>query len=245
MGGISNAFEKVGNFVGSTIGSITGATQAGEAAEKAGEVQAAAAQAGIEEQRRQFDRMMEVLAPFQEAGVGALERLQPYEQAGVGALESQQALAGLRGPEAQRAAIDQLAASPEFQAQVEQGERALLQRAAATGGLRGGNVQEALAQFRPAMLSDLINQQYTRLGGFTQLGSQTATNIAQLGQASAARQGVGALESGAAIAGLLGEQGAARAGGILGQGGVVGQTFGDILSLATAGSKAYKNIMSV
>lgn len=240
MGGsIGDAFSGIGNFIGDTIGGITGASQAGEAAEKAGNVQAAAAQKGIEEQRRQFDRMMEVLAPFQEAGVGALERLQPYEQAGVGALESQQALAGLRGPEAQRAAINQLSASPEFQAQVEQGERALLQRAAATGGLRGGNVQEALAQFRPAMLSDLINQQYTRLGGFTQLGSQTASNIAQLGQASAARQGAGALESGAAIAGLLGEKGAARAGGILGQGGVVGQTFGDILSLATAGAKAF------
>ena len=235
----------VGDFIGDVVGGITGAKQAGEAAERAGEVQAGAAQLGIEEQRRQFDRMMEVLSPYTQAGVGALERLQPYERAGVGALESQQALAGLRGPEAQRAAIDQLAASPEFQAQVEQGERALLQRAAATGGLRGGNIQEALAQFRPQMLSDLINQQYGRLGGFTQLGSQTATNIAQLGQASAARQGAGALESGAAISGLLGEQGAARAGGILGQGGVVGQTFGDILSLATAGSKAYKNVMSV
>lgn len=232
----------VGDFIGDTIGGITGAKQAGEAAERAGEVQAGAAQLGIEEQRRQFDRMMEVLSPYTQAGVGALERLQPYERAGVGALESQQALAGLRGPEAQRAAIDQLAASPEFQAQVEQGERALLQRAAATGGLRGGNVQEALAQFRPAMLSDLINQQYTRLGGFTQLGSQTASNIAQLGQASAARQGAGALESGAAIAGLLGEKGAARAGGILGQGAVVGQTFGDLLSIVTAGSKAYERM---
>lgn len=229
----------VGDFIGDTIGGITGAKQAGEAAEAAGEVQAGAAQLGIEEQRRQFDRMMEVLSPYTQAGVGALERLQPYERAGVGALESQQALAGLRGPEAQRAAIDQLAASPEFQAQVEQGERALLQRAAATGGLRGGNVQEALAQFRPAMLSDLINQQYSRLGGFTQLGSQTATNLAQLGQASAAKQGAGALESGAAISGLLGEQGAARAGGILGQGGVVGQTFGDLLSIATAATKGY------
>ena len=230
------------DLITDTIGSITGATQAGEAAEQAGRIQAGAAQAGIEEQRRQFDRMMEVLAPYTQAGAGALGRLQPYEQAGVGALESQQALAGLRGPEAQRAAIDQLAASPEFQAQVEQGERALLQRAAATGGLRGGNIQEALAQFRPAMLSDLINQQYTRLGGFTQLGSQTATNIAQLGQASAAGQATGALESGAAIAGLLGERGAAQAGGVLGQGGVRGQTFGDILGILTAGSKAYERM---
>ena len=100
MGGsIGDAFSGIGNFIGDTIGGITGASQAGEAAEKAGNVQAAAAQAGIEEQRRQFDRMMEVLAPYTQAGVGALERLQPYEQAGVGALESQQALAGLRGPE--------------------------------------------------------------------------------------------------------------------------------------------------
>jgi hypothetical protein len=92
------------------------------------------------------------------------------------------------------------------------------------------------------MLSDLINQQYSRLGGFTQLGSQTGTNIAQIGQSSAAGQATGALRTGEAIAGLLGEKGAARAGGILGQGGVVGQTFGDILSLATAASKAYQRM---
>jgi hypothetical protein len=237
---LSGAFSSVGNFIGDTIGGITGASQAGEAAEKAGNVQAAAYQKGIEEQRRQFDRMMEVLEPFRTQGVEALGGLQPYVEAGVPALEAQQALAGLRGPEAQRAAIAHIESSPEFQAQVEQGERALLQRAAATGGLRGGNVQEALAQFRPAMLSDLINQQYSRLGGFTQLGSQTGTNIAQLGQSSAAGQATGALKTGEAISGLLGEQGAARAGGILGQGGVVGQTFGDILSIGGAIAGASK-----
>jgi hypothetical protein len=242
MGAIGDAFSGVGNFIGDTIGGITGAAQAGEAAEKAGKVQAAAAQQGIEEQRRQFDKMMEVLEPFRTQGVTAIGGLQPYAQAGLPALEAQQALAGLRGPEAQRAAISQIESSPEFQAQVEQGERALLQRAAATGGLRGGNVQEALAQFRPAMLSDLINQQYSRLGGFTQLGSQTGTNIAQLGQSSAAGQATGALRTGEAIAGLLGEKGAARAGGILGQGGVVGQTFGDLLSVLTAGAEAYGQI---
>ena len=240
MGFLSDSFSKVGDFIGDTIGGITGAKQAGEAAEKAGKTQAAAAQAGIEEQRRQFDKMMQVLAPYSQAGVSALDRLRPYEQAGTGALEAQQALAGLRGPEAQRAAIQQISSSPEFQAQVEQGERALLQRASATGGLRGGNIQEALAQFRPAMLSDLINQQYGRLGGFTQLGSQTATNLAQIGQASAAKQASGALRTGESIAGLLGEQGAARAGGILGQGGVVGQTFGDLLSIVGAVTGAKK-----
>lgn len=228
--------------VGDFISSITGAKQAGEAAERAGEVQAGAAQAGIEEQRRQFDKLMEIMTPYSQAGVESLVGMRPYEETGLRSLQEQRILAGLEGPDAQRAALDQLAASAEFQAQVEQGERALLQRAAATGGLRGGNIQEALAQFRPQILSELIKQQYGRLGGFTQLGSQTATNIAQLGQAAAAGQATGALRSGEAIAGLIGEQGAAQAGGILGQGGVRGQTFGDVLSVLTAGAKAYGQI---
>ena len=231
MGFLSDVFSGVGDVIGDVVGGITGATQAAESAEKAGEIQSEAAMAGIEEQRRQFDIAMSRLSPYQQAGVAGMEQLVPYIGAGRPAIEAQQDLAGLRGPEAQRAAIDRLAASPEFQAQVEQGERALLQRASATGGLRGGNVQEALAQFRPQMLSNLINQQYKRLGGFTQLGSQTATNLAQIGQSAAAGQATGALQTGQQIAGLLGEAGAARAGGELAMGGVPRQAFSDLMNI--------------
>jgi hypothetical protein len=94
----------------------------------------------------------------------------------------------------------------------------LLQRASATGGLRGGNIQAALAQFRPQMLQQAIEDQYGRLGGLTALGQTTTQNIAQLGQASAAGQSAAGLQTGADIAGLLGIQGAARAGSRLGQG---------------------------
>jgi len=190
----------------------------GEAAQDAASTQAAASEAGIAEQRRQFDIVQKLLKPYVEAGTGAIEGLEPFAAAGVPALQAQQALLGLAGPEAQRQAIQQLSTSPQMQALVEQGENALLQRASATGGLRGGNVQAALAQFRPQLLSELIGQQYSRLGGLTALGQETTSNLARLGQASAAGTGAAAQESGANIASLLAQQGAAQAGAQIAQG---------------------------
>lgn len=199
----------VGDLIGDVFGGITGAKQAGKAAEAAGRTQAEAAQAGIEEQRRQFDKYVELMSP--------------YVQAGTGALTQQQALLGLGTPEAQQQAIAALESSPQFQALQQQGETAILQNAAATGGLRGGNVQAALAQFRPQLLSSLIEQQYSRLGG-----------LSTLGQASAAGQGAQAGTLGANVANLLGQQGAATAGGQLARGAVPGQTFGQLLQIGGA-----------
>ena len=196
---------------------VSGLAQA-DAASSAAAAQIQASEAGIAEQRRQFDKIQELLKPYVEAGTGAIEGLEPFAAAGVPALQAQQALLGLAGPEAQRQAIQQLSTSPQMQALVEQGENALLQRASATGGLRGGNVQAALAQFRPQLLSELIGQQYSRLGGLTALGQETISNLARLGQASAAGTGAAAQESGANIASLLAQQGAAQAGAQIAQG---------------------------
>lgn len=167
--------------------------QSTRAAKKAGKAQTAAAEAGIAEERSQFEQVQKLLSP--------------YAKAGVGALEQQQALAGVLGPEAQREAITGIEESPTFAALARQGEEGILQSAAATGGLRGGNVQGALAQFRPALLQQLIESQYGKLGG-----------IAQMGQASAAGVGAAGLQTGQSISGLLGQAGQAQAGSILGQG---------------------------
>jgi hypothetical protein len=199
----------VGDFIGDVFGGITGAKQAGKAAEAAGRTQAEAAQAGIEEQRRQFDKYIELMSP--------------YLQAGVPALEAQQAFLGLQGPEAEQAAIDRITGGQTFQELSRQGEEAILSRASATGGLRGGNVQAALAQFRPQLLGQLIEQQYGRLGGFTELG-----------QRSAVGQGAQGVALGANVSNLLGTQGAATAGGQLARGAVPGQTFGQLLQLGGA-----------
>lgn len=132
--------------------------------------------------------------------------LAPYQQAGKGAIQQQQALAGTLGPEAQRAAISQIENSPEFAVQMQQGEDAILANASATGGLRGGNTQAALAQFRPQLLSQLINQRYEQLGGLSGQGLQSAGIGAQSNQAGAQL-----------ISELIGQRGAAEAGGIIGQ----------------------------
>jgi hypothetical protein len=209
---------------------ISGMAQA-DAAESAAATQAGSAQAGIEEQRRQFDKVQELLKPYSMAGEKALGGLAPFAAAGAPALEEQQALLGLRGPEAERAAIERIRGGETFKALAGQGEEALLQRASATGGLRGGNIQGALAQFRPALLSSLIDQQYGRLGGMTALGQTTTQNLAGLGQASAAGTGAAAQTTGANVANLLGQQGAALAGAEIAQ----GKAFGAIPSAISGG----------
>jgi hypothetical protein len=216
------------------VGSVGSAIIQSNAAKKAAQSQKDAAQAGISEEQRQFDAVQELFKPYVEAGNEAMTGLKPYAAAGAPALAQQQALLGLSGPEAQKAAIDAIKGGSMFGELTAQGESALLQNASATGGLRGGNTQAALAQFRPAMLNELINQQYSRLGGLTQLGQTTTQNIAQLGQASAANQAAAGLKTGADIAGLLGQQGAADAGASLAQGAAWGNVFN------TGGALAYQ-----
>lgn len=171
--------------------SLLGGSMQSRAARSAAASQERAADAGIAEQARQFDEMRRLL--------------QPYVDVGQPALAAQQAQIGLQGPQAQQAAIEQIAQGPLLQALTRQGEQAMLQNASATGGLRGGNLQGALAQFRPAMLQAALDQQYARLGGLTSLGQQSAAGV-----------GTAGLQTGVNTAGLLGQAGAAQAGGIIG-----------------------------
>jgi hypothetical protein len=185
----------------------------GQAAKGAAETQGAAAQAGIAEQRRQFDTVQNLLKPYTDAGPGALQQ--------------QQAFLGLQGPEAERAAIERIRSGETFQALSAQGENAMLQNASATGGLRGGNIQGALAQFRPALLSSLIENQYSRLGGMTSLGQQSAAGVGNAG-----------MQTGQNVANLLGQQGAAQAGGQIAQ----GKAFASIPASIAGGLGIYSGL---
>ena len=188
---------------GSLITGIGGYMSQKSAAEEASGAQREASQAAIAEQRRQQAEMERLLAP--------------YMQAGQGALTAQQNLLGLGGPEAQQAAIAQLESSPQFQAMMQQGESAILQNASATGGLRGGNTQAALAEFRPQLLSQLIQQQMGQLGGLAGMGQQSALNAAGYGQQGT--QGV---------MGQLGAMGQAQAGAAMAQGQGMSNLFGGV-----------------
>ena len=163
------------------------------AGNKAADAQRASAQMGKDEQGRQLDAVRELL--------------KPYVTAGNGALTGQQNLIGLNGQGAQQSAISGIENGPQFAAMRRQGENSILANASATGGLRGGNTQAALAQFSPQLLSQLIDQQYSRLGGLTSLG-----------QNSAVMQGNAGMQTGNNISNLLQQQGAAQAGAFINQG---------------------------
>lgn len=181
------------------------AGDAADAAEGTGNAQ-------IDESRRQFDKVADIL--------------NPYVTAGTGSLNAQQALLGLAGNDAQRAAIAGIERSPGFTSLMEQGENAILQNASATGGLRGGNVQDALMKFRPQALASQIQQRFQNLNSLTQTGANAAgalgsasQNSSQqilqaLGEMGASRQGQ-ALAGGEANAGFMGSIGKA-AGGLIG-----------------------------
>ena len=197
------------------VGALGSAAIGASAASKAGKAQVAAADAGAAEQRAAREEMRALL--------------QPYVAAGGPALEAQMAALGLAGPEAQQTYVAQQEQSPIFQALARQGEEAVLQNASATGGLRGGNVQGALAQFRPALLNQFLEQQYGRLGGMTALGQQSAAGV-----------GTAGMQSAGSIADLLGQAGAARAGSALGVGRALSGPFN--LASTLGGMSASKSM---
>lgn len=188
--GGTSALARVGTGLAGQL--ISGAMQA-NAAQNASAAQQAAAAQGQASLQGVYDRIAQLMQPF----VGA----------GVTAIDAQQALIGTKGPEAQRAAIAALESSPEFSSLVKQGEEAILANASATGGLRGGNVQAALGQFRPAVLSRLINQQIERLAGLSQQGQNAAAGV-----------GTAGVNIGTNQANLMQQSGAAQAGGELARG---------------------------
>lgn len=182
-----------------------------KAAESGAKAQKQAADLGIAEQRRQFDMMKAGLDPYMQAGVSALPGFAPYQQAGEQAFQGQINLAGLGGQPAQQSAIKQIEDSAKFQFLTQQGENAILQNASATGGLRGGNVQAALAQFRPQLLNQQIEQQYARLGGIAGTGLDIMSNLVNVGQSSAAGTGAVGMQTGQGIATSYGQIGQSAA----------------------------------
>lgn len=197
----------IGDFIGNTIGGLTGAKQAAKGAQKAAQTEATAAEKAIAEQRS--------------ARLDAQELQNPFVQAGRSSLAAQMSLIGLNGTAQQQNSINGLLASPEYSTAVRQGEEAILQNAAATGGLRGGNTQNSLARYRGDLLSNLYSEQFNRLGGLTSLGQNAAAGVGNNGLAVANN-----------IGSLLQQQGAALAGGQIAKGNLVSNNLNAMAQVA-------------
>ena len=211
---LSGGVTSLAGFAGDIVGDITGSNKAIKAQQKAANLQYDATKDATREQARQFDIGQELIKPFTTLGTEALQ--------------GQGGLAGLGGDEAQQAAINAIIASPQYETLLQQGEEALLQNASATGGLRGGNTQQALMQYRPQLLAQLIESQYSKLGGLAGMGQASAVGQAQMGQNYATNVGD-----------LIQQGAAARAGGVIAKGNKQRMAFNDVMQIAGTAAKAF------
>jgi hypothetical protein len=101
----------------------------------------------------------------------------PYAQAGTTALQQQLALSGALGQDAFNQAYQE---SPQMAFLREQGMRANLSGAAATGGLGGGNVQRELQRFGQGLASQGLQQQIENLGALSGQGFNAASNASNV-----------------------------------------------------------------
>lgn len=149
------------------MGDVISAGDNKKAIKKATKAQQAGIQAGIDEQRRQFDLTRSDYAPYLEAGTTALPKIED--------------LLGLNGADAAGAAINALKASPVFQSLYNTGLETNLQNASATGGIRGGNEVWSLADFGSDTLSQVIENQLAKLGGLAGLGQGATDSVSAFG----------------------------------------------------------------
>jgi hypothetical protein len=193
--------------MGGIVGDLLGTSDQADAAQKAAQQQSAAYGQGIQAQQKNFDYIKELLAPFVNSGTSA---------------NTQQGnISGLNGNDAQSKAIQSIQDSPWFSTLKSQGENSILQNASATGGLRGGNTELALSQFSPNLLQQLVQQQFSNLGGISAQGLSAGGSVAGAGTNTAN-----------ALTNLYGAQGSALAGGTIAAGNEQANTMGGLLQIA-------------
>jgi hypothetical protein len=118
-----------------------------QAADKQAQAMTEASDKSTALQREMFNKQMEVFTPFLEAGAGALPYLQEY-------LTKQ--------PERFEFKAQDYTQTPEYQQIAQQAEQAVMRNQAATGGMRSGGAQAALAGISPQILQQLRNEDYQR-----------------------------------------------------------------------------------
>lgn len=189
----------IGGVIAAT-GAIGGAVIASNGAKSAANAQAASNAQAIAAQQAQYKQTRKDLSPWMNTGEDALQ--------------SQAALLGLSGSGQQKLAIQRLQASPLYQSLFTNGQNTLLANASATGGLRTGNTNDALAQFGRDTLAQVIENQLSNLGGVSSLGenagalvgnagSNSANSISSLLNNTGAAQGNAAYTSAGSMAGAV------------------------------------------
>lgn len=170
-----------------------------------------AAKKSIAEQQRQFDITQKNLAPWLQAGTGALGSLQKLNSGDFSAFTQ----------------------SPDYQFALDQGIKSLDRSAAASGRLYSGGYGQDLTNYAQGLASQNYGNYYSRLADLAGVGNSTAQNLGAYGQNFANAvgqqyQNIGNARASAyqgynqAINGVYGKDGT-RTGGMLGS---LGQLLG-------------------
>lgn len=132
---------------------VIGAVSSNAAADKSADATRDANAAAISEQRRQFDLSRQDLAPYREAGYGALERLRRLSEGD----------------------FSDFYESPGYNFRLREGQKAIDRSLAARGmALSGAGVKEGI-RYGQGLASDEFGNYWNRLSGLAGTG-QTATN---------------------------------------------------------------------
>lgn len=148
--------------------------------------------------------------------------LDPTIQRGEQASELYGDFIGLGGPEAERAALNDYIESPGQAFLRERGRREVLASAAATGGLRGGNVMKELTEFGIGTAATDLDNRLNRLRGVADSGDYA--NLSRAGMSA---------DDAYNVANLNVAEGNARASGITARSGAIRNSLAKIAGAFT------------
>ena len=201
----------IGTGTAILAGTIGGALLGGAASKSAARTQAGAADRAGQLQQEQFERQVELQAPFREAGVRALPELEAASRyTPFGMAQFQQ--------------------DPGYGFRLAEGQKALERQAAARGGLISGAALKGAQRFGQEMGSqeytNAFNRYQTerqaRLNPLQSLAGMAQTSVGQLGQAGQA------MASGVGEAGMQAAN--ARASGYIGGANALSQGLGQYIN---------------
>lgn len=184
----------------SAIGGLFGGGKAKKASRNAEAAQLEYLNKALAEQQRQFDVTRADYAPLTALLAPSVKGLSD--------------LIGVNGTDAWEAALARVQDSPTLARIIKNGEDSILANASATGGLRGGDTNRSLADFRGDAFVDEFNAEMARYAGLVGLGSGATDSVSAFGAQKANN-----------VSNIYGQQGQVRAGGILTRGGINNQMW--------------------
>lgn len=177
---------------------------------RAAKAQSGAAGQAADLQREQFERQIELQAPFREVGLRALNKLEgasEYTPFG----------------------MDQFQADPGYGFRFNQGQKALERSAAARGGLISGNTGGALQQFGQGLASQEYQNAFNRYQTERSARLNPLQSLAGVGITSVNQLGAAGQNYASGMGGALGAGAQARASGYMGGANAIGGGIGQYM----------------